>query len=80
MLTPFPGTVDFEKWAKGVDADGKHVDGIPYSRHWLIPRDRRPHIYTHHPVMSPDEIRDVHAAHLGPVLQPARRCGAAPSA
>jgi radical SAM superfamily enzyme YgiQ (UPF0313 family) len=57
MLTPFPGTVDFEKWAKGPEAAGKHVDGIPYANHWLIPRDRRPHIYTHHPVMSPDEIR-----------------------
>jgi radical SAM superfamily enzyme YgiQ (UPF0313 family) len=57
MLTPFPGTVDYEKWAKGVDAEGKNVEGIPYSRHWLIPRDRRPHIYTHHPQMSPDEIR-----------------------
>ena len=21
MLTPFPGTVDFEKWEKGVDAE-----------------------------------------------------------
>jgi len=57
MLTPFPGTVDFEKWSKGVDAEGKHVDGIPYSRHWLIPRASRPHIYTHHPALSPEEIR-----------------------
>ncbi|MCX6551046.1 MAG: radical SAM protein, partial [Acidobacteria bacterium] len=57
MLTPFPGTVDFEKWAKSDEAAGKHVDGIPYSRHWLIPRNKRPQIYTHHPVMSPDEIR-----------------------
>jgi tRNA A37 methylthiotransferase MiaB len=57
MLTPFPGTVDFDKWAKGVDAEGKNVDGIPYSRHWLIPRARRPHVYTHHPAMSADEIR-----------------------
>ena len=57
MLTPFPGTVDFEKWAKSPEAAGKHVDGIPYANHWLIPRDRRPHVYTHHPVMSPDEIR-----------------------
>jgi radical SAM superfamily enzyme YgiQ (UPF0313 family) len=58
MLTPFPGTVDFEKWAKSSEAAGKEVDGIPYARHWLIPRNRRPHIYTHHPVMSPDEIRE----------------------
>jgi radical SAM superfamily enzyme YgiQ (UPF0313 family) len=57
VLTPFPGTVDFEKWAKGVDAEGKNVGGVPYSRHWLIPREQRPHIYTQHPHMSPDEIR-----------------------
>ncbi|MGE5199761.1 MAG: hypothetical protein ACM3H9_08980, partial [Rhodospirillaceae bacterium] len=57
MLTPFPGTVDFDKWAKGVDDEGQKVGGIPYSRHWLIPRDQRPHVYTHHPVMSADEIR-----------------------
>lgn len=57
MLTPFPGTVDFDRWAKGVDSEGKNVGGIPYSRHWLIPRAQRPHIYTHHPVLSADEIR-----------------------
>jgi hypothetical protein len=57
MLTPYPGTLDFERWAKDADAAGKHVDGIPYSRHWLIPRAGRPHIYTHHPEMSPEEIR-----------------------
>jgi radical SAM superfamily enzyme YgiQ (UPF0313 family) len=57
MLTPFPGTVDFEKWAKSSEAAGKEVDGVPYNRHWLIPRNRRPHIYTHHPVMAPEEIR-----------------------
>jgi hypothetical protein len=57
MLTPFPGTVDFDRWAAGVDAEQQNVDGIPYSRHWLIPRGRRPHVYTQHPAMSPDEIR-----------------------
>jgi radical SAM superfamily enzyme YgiQ (UPF0313 family) len=57
MLTPYPGTVDFDRWAKGVDGEGKNVDGIPYSRHWLIPRAGRPHIYTHHTEMSPEEIR-----------------------
>jgi hypothetical protein len=34
------------------------VDGIPISRHWLIPQSRRPKVYMDHPVMSPDEIRD----------------------
>jgi hypothetical protein len=33
------------------------IDGVPISRHWLIPPERRPRIYSRHPVMSPDEIR-----------------------
>jgi radical SAM superfamily enzyme YgiQ (UPF0313 family) len=56
-LTPFPGTVDFERWARTVDAEGKQVDGIPYSRPWLIPHARRPQLYAGHPVMSIEEIR-----------------------
>ena len=33
------------------------VDGIPVSRHWLIPQSRRPKLLTPHPVMSGEEIR-----------------------
>jgi radical SAM superfamily enzyme YgiQ (UPF0313 family) len=55
MLTPFPGTVDFEKWER--QASGEAVDGIPITRHWLIPQERRPKVYTPHPVMAADEIR-----------------------
>ena len=29
MLTPFPGTVDFEKWEKAQADDVAEVDGIP---------------------------------------------------
>jgi hypothetical protein len=57
LLTPFPGTVDFEKWA----SDEKHraavVDGVPLTKHWLIPEDRRPRLYTDHPTMSLEQIR-----------------------
>jgi radical SAM superfamily enzyme YgiQ (UPF0313 family) len=56
-LTPFPGTIDFEAWAKKVDADGQSVGGIPMSRHWLIPQDQRPRIYVAHPTMSAEEVR-----------------------
>ncbi len=56
-LTPFPGTVDFEKWAQKADAEGQQVDGIPLSRHWLIPQDRRPRVYVSHPTMSAEEVR-----------------------
>jgi radical SAM superfamily enzyme YgiQ (UPF0313 family) len=57
MLTPFPGTVDFETWEKRVGADAAQVAGIPITRHWLIPQALRPKVYSPHPVMTPDEIR-----------------------
>ena len=57
MLTPYPGTVDFEAWEKRVGADAPRVGGIPITRHWLIPQALRPKVYAPHPVMQPDEIR-----------------------
>ena len=57
MLTPFPGTVDFAKWEKEMAGTGANVDGIPITRHWLIPQERRPKVYTPHPTLSADEIR-----------------------
>jgi tRNA A37 methylthiotransferase MiaB len=57
MLTPFPGTVDFERWERDVARQGVTVAGVPLTRHWLIPQENRPKVYTPHPVMSADEIR-----------------------
>jgi hypothetical protein len=57
MLTPFPGTVDFDRWERDAAQQGKEVGGVPITRHWLIPQDRRPKVYSPHPVMSADEIR-----------------------
>jgi len=57
MLTPYPGTVDFEGWEKRLGEGAKKVSGIPVTRHWLIPQADRPKVYTPHPVMTPDEIR-----------------------
>jgi radical SAM superfamily enzyme YgiQ (UPF0313 family) len=60
MLTPFPGTVDFAKWelSESRKADAESVDGVPITRHWLIPQARRPKVYTPHPTLSADEIRE----------------------
>jgi radical SAM superfamily enzyme YgiQ (UPF0313 family) len=55
MLTPYPGTIDFMKWEK--DTSGEMVDGIPITRHWLIPKERRPRVYTPHPTLSAEELR-----------------------
>jgi radical SAM superfamily enzyme YgiQ (UPF0313 family) len=57
LLTPFPGTVDFAKWAETESAIGTTVDGVPLTQHWLIAQDRRPKLYTPHPTMSLEEIR-----------------------
>lgn len=56
-LTPFPGTVDFQRWEDDLVRKGRVVDGVPASRYWLLPREQRPAIYTKHPVMSPEEIQ-----------------------
>src|SRR5271154_1793796 len=42
MLTPFPGTVDFEKWEKTQAHQIADVDGIPITRYWLIPPGKGP--------------------------------------
>jgi radical SAM superfamily enzyme YgiQ (UPF0313 family) len=57
LLTPFPGTVDFEKWASEEKHRNTLVDGLPLTQHWLIPEDRRPRLYTEHPTMALEEIR-----------------------
>ncbi|HEY0874917.1 MAG TPA: radical SAM protein [Vicinamibacterales bacterium] len=57
MLTPYPGTVDFEAWEKKVGAGAERVAGIPITRHWLIPQAQRPKVYAPHPIMTADEIR-----------------------
>jgi len=57
MMTPFPGTVDFDKWATEEHRRGTAVDGIPITQHWLIPEARRPRLYAAHPTMSLEEIR-----------------------
>jgi len=57
LLTPFPGTVDFEKWEAEENHRKTMVDGLPLTQHWLIPEDRRPRLYTAHPTMSLEEIR-----------------------
>lgn len=57
MLTPYPGTVDFIKWEKEMEAAQVKVAGIPITRRWLIPLGLRPKLYWPHPTMSGEEIR-----------------------
>jgi hypothetical protein len=57
LLTPFPGTIDFEKWAAAQGQAATLVDGVPITRHWLIPQEQRPKLFTAHPTMTLEEIR-----------------------
>ncbi len=57
MLTPFCGTVDFERWEKGFGGHPPEVDGIPITRYWLIPPDKRPKMFMPHATMTSDEMR-----------------------
>jgi radical SAM superfamily enzyme YgiQ (UPF0313 family) len=58
MMTPFPGTVDFARWEKEQANDPTLVGDVPITRYWLIPTDVRPKMFTPHPSMSSDEIRE----------------------
>jgi radical SAM superfamily enzyme YgiQ (UPF0313 family) len=57
MLTPFPGTLDFDKWEKSFVDGPPMFEGTPLTRHWLIPAERRPKYYMPHPTMSHEEVR-----------------------
>jgi radical SAM superfamily enzyme YgiQ (UPF0313 family) len=57
MLTPFCGTVDFERWEKSLGDQPPLVDGIPITRYWLIPADKRPKMFMPHPSMNSNEMR-----------------------
>jgi tRNA A37 methylthiotransferase MiaB len=56
MLQPLPGTIDFAKWEREA-TDVPTVDGVPLTRYWLIPPERRPRVYSPHPLMTADELR-----------------------
>jgi len=58
MMTPFPGTVDFGRWEKEQAENPMMVEGTPITRYWLIPTAIRPKMFTPHPMMSSDEIRE----------------------
>ena len=58
MMTPFPGTVDFNRWEKEQAAEPTLVEGTPITKYWLIPTAIRPKMFTPHPSMSSGEISE----------------------
>ena len=57
IMTPFPGTIDFQHWEERLGEDVERIQGVPVTRYWLIPGALRPKHYTSHPTMPPEEIR-----------------------
>ena len=57
MMTPFPGTVDFQKWEQSLGENAQKIQGVPITRYWLLPGHNRPKLYMPHPHMSSEEIR-----------------------
>ncbi len=58
MLSPFPGTLDFNEWEKEMADDPTRIAGHPLTRYWLIPQLERPKVYIQHPTMTAAEIRE----------------------
>jgi hypothetical protein len=58
-MTPYPGTVDFERWEKELEASGGAplIDGVPITRYWRLPWHRRPRLWATHSTMTQEEIR-----------------------
>ena len=57
MMTPFPGTVDFQRWEEAQGENVDRVDGVPVTRYWLIPGSTRPKHFMEHATMTSEEIR-----------------------
>ena len=57
MLTPLPGTIDFQRWEKEQGEEPPTVAGIPVTRYWLIPPHLGPKMFMPHPAMSSEEMR-----------------------
>lgn len=56
MMTPYPGTVDFDRWEKNMNGSVPQVHGVPINRYWLIPASVRPKMFSPHNTMTTDEI------------------------
>jgi radical SAM superfamily enzyme YgiQ (UPF0313 family) len=57
VMTPFPGTVDFQQWEKKLGDRAEKIHGVPVTRYWLIPGQIRPKLVIPHPTMSAEELR-----------------------
>ena len=56
ILTPFPGTLDFQQWEKRVE--GRMVEGVPMNRYWLTRAQRRMSLDVPNELMTRAEISE----------------------
>ncbi len=75
MLTPFPGTVDFAAWEKSMEADPTRIEGIPLTRHWLIPKGQAAQGLRSPPAHVGRRNSRAHSGRLGSFLQLAEHLG-----
>lgn len=57
IMQPFPGTVDFLRWEKEQAKNPTIIDGIPITRYWLLPANKRPKLAMPHPFMTEEQVR-----------------------
>jgi hypothetical protein len=67
-LTPYPGTVDFIRWEKQMEAAPVEVAGIPITRRWLIPQGAAAQVVLAPPYDVSGRNSPAHAVRLGHVL------------
>ena len=75
MLQPLPGTIDFAKWESEA-TNVPIIDGVPLTRYWLIPPERRPRVYLPHPLMTAERTALANAGRVGSVLRVESRLAA----
>ena len=56
------------KWEREA-TDVPIIDGVPLTRYWLIPPERRPRVYMPHPMMTAGRTALAHAGRLGSLLR-----------
>jgi radical SAM superfamily enzyme YgiQ (UPF0313 family) len=56
-LTPFPGTVDFERLEKDFGENMPKINGVPITRRWLMPKADRAKAYITTAHFSQEELR-----------------------
>ena len=75
MLQPLPGTITFANWEREA-TEVSTIDGVPLTRYWLIPPERRPRVVLAAPADDGRRTALAHAGRLGSLLRITSRLAA----